>query len=123
MLLPLITVVDTTGSMVHMVTAHLGVFHLLSTRKLRVVPWGGVLNPKALLNENSCELVNSSMHGMPLCLKNSDVTSEEIMGGSPFSNSCTSVSTISFARALLSLSWYALSPATLPLTPVDLSFE
>ena len=73
------------------------------------VPWGGVLIPNALLNENMCALVNQPMHGIPLCLKSSDSISDESMGGSSSSNPCASVSTILLALILFSLSWCALS--------------
>jgi hypothetical protein len=68
-LLPLIRVVDTTGSTVHMVVVMSDDTHLKIVTNVAMV-----LSPIALLNEFSCE------NGMPHCLKSSEQISSEDRG-------------------------------------------
>ncbi|KAF4460188.1 hypothetical protein FALBO_13029 [Fusarium albosuccineum] len=82
MLLPLMTVLDTTGSMVHMVTLAFLVLHVTKGMNFRSCPSTTGVKPNASLNIPTRVSVKVSMDGTPLCLNKADNTSDADSGGS-----------------------------------------
>lgn len=115
MLLPLTTVLETTGSMVHMVAMALGVFHLVNGMNFLSRPSTTGLNPMALLKAPTNVAVNESSDGTPLCLNSVDRASLALKGGNSLTAWVANVCTSSFILINLSLSCSACSVALLTL--------
>ena len=104
MLFPLMTVLETTGSMVHIVATAFGVLHLTRLMNFRSSPPTPGSNPIAVLNAPINVVVNESSDGTPLCLNNADRTSDAVNGGNSFLAWVTNVCTSSVVLINLSLS-------------------
>ncbi len=126
MLLPLMTVLDTTGSTVHIVAMALGVSHLVNTMNLRSRPSTPGSNPIALLKAPTSVEVNESNDGTPLCLNSADSTSAALNGGNSLVAWVANICTSSFVLMSLSLSCCACSVVVLTLgafAPSGLNFH
>ncbi|OAP53932.1 hypothetical protein AYL99_11812 [Fonsecaea erecta] len=119
-LLPLMMVLDTIGSIVHKVATTSGHSHLTSGIYLRSYPSTIGLKFIALLNAPTIMTVNESSDGTPLYLNMIDRISDAVSGGNSLITAFLIVLTSSMALVLLSLSCCAYPVETFGLVELTL---